>query len=548
MIGEHGVGRVPSARPSSGVLLSRAGRVPSSHHGVHTPMPMTAGGMFRMPKDKRYYMHTMKSHMNLIREELIKLQRQTAIYRTTGNQTAFRKIAESSAQTYSENQELLTIYNLVLEIQASQDKYVKLSYETNLLKEKNKLCLTDLDNLISARVLREESIEGIKKEIEEEQRYVQEIIDSLPDDEKAQYTNLYNNNKSILPKIRKTEDELKACRESYKQLKKTLNKSVNKQKYFVLIQNLNKGKKHKESLEIESKEMLTPTQQRENLIQQVRTNKADTESLLNMLKLLEQDYQSKEERLEILKFQLSENNAKHLKKHKELRQREILINSFNSTFPEKSASLIVRIETAKNEILLLLKASAKSIADLNFEELDNIQLNLNQSSEADIKDRINLFAMRLARLLDCKVKYQKDIEAIKEKRVLLQRDLKKFENPERVKEDTETKYLSQTYKRDELRHTLLTTKSAVTEAERIQAELDPQLYDNNIYKTIQELEKELEAVDNEIQDIKSSLNQMQIKEAISNKLRDIESLVFLKNEQLVKTARAKKPKVVESTP
>ncbi|KAF5275354.1 hypothetical protein FQR65_LT04182 [Abscondita terminalis] len=510
-------------------------------------MPMTASGMFRMPKDKRYYMHTIKSHMNLIREELIRLQRKTAIHRTTGNQTRFRKLAESAAQTYSENQENLTIYNLVLEIQASQDKYVKLSYETNLLKEKNKQCLTDLDKLISAKMIREESIARIKKEIEEEQMHVQEVIDSLPDEDKAQYKDLYDTNKAILPKIRKIDEELKACRETYKQLNKTVNKSTNKQKYFILVQSLNKGKKHKETLELENQQVMSPSQQRQNLIQQVRTNKADTESLLNMLKLLEQDYQSKEERLEILKFQLSENNAKHLKKHKELRQREILINSFNSTFPQKSESLTARIKAAKNDILLILQASAKSIADLNFEELDNIQLNLNQSSEADMKDRINLFRLRLTRLRDCKTTYQKDIEMLKTKHISLKQDLKKFENPEMIREELEVNYQSQTHKRDELRQTLLTTKSAVTEAERIQAELDPQLYDNNIYKEIQQLEKQLEVVDNEIQETKSSLNVMQVKEAISNKLRDIESMVSLKNEQLIKFVLGKKPKLMDVT-
>ncbi|KAF5278626.1 hypothetical protein FQA39_LY00668 [Lamprigera yunnana] len=541
MIRENTAGRLPSARLSTGMPSSRSGMVMSAYQGIHTPMPMTAGTMYHMPKDRRYYMHTIKSHMNLIRDELIKLQRQTAIYRTSGNQAAYRKMAESSAQSYSENQETLTIYNLVLEIQASQDKYVKLSYETNSLKDKNKQYLNDLENLIAAKVVREESIVTLKKEIEEEQRHVQEIIDSLPDDERAQYMDLFEANKNILPKIKDAENELKKCRENYGQLTKILQKSANKQKYYVLIQNLNKVKKHRENLEIESTQTMTPAQQRENLIQQVRTNKADTESLLNMLKLLEQDYQSKEERLEILKFQLSENNAKHLKKHKELRQREILINSFNGTFLEKAALLKSRIETSQAEILWILKASSKSLADLNFEELDNVQQNLNQSSEADINDRIKLFALRLSRLQDCKVKYEKDIENIKEKRTTLQHDIKRYENPERVKEDLDSKYHVYLTKCDELRHTLSTTKSAVTEAERVQAELDPQLYGNNIYKEIQQLEKQLEQVENEIQDLKSSMNLVQVKEPITNKLQEIDELVSVRNQQLIKSVRSKRP-------
>ncbi|KAB0792425.1 hypothetical protein PPYR_14384 [Photinus pyralis] len=543
------------ARPSSRLSTSRAGRIntafnPMSSQGIHTPLPMTAGGVntYNMPKDRRYYMHTIKSHMNMIREEIIKLQRQTAVHRTAGNQTSFRKIAESSAQIYSENQETLTIYNLVLEIQASQDKYVKLSYETNLLKEKNKQSLIDLDNLISAKVLREESIATIKKEIEEEQRHVQEIIDSLPNKDKAQYMDLFAANTVIIPKIRHTEGELKLCQESYKQMKRTLNKSSAKQKYCNLIQGLNKAKQHKESLQLQSKEALTPSEQRENLIQQVRSNKADTESLTNMMKLLEQDYQNKEERLEMLKFQLSESNAKHLKKHKELRQRELLINSFNSTFLEKSKSLKERIQTAKREILLLLNASSKSISDLNFEELDNIQLNLNQSSEADINQRIQLFALRLTRLQDCKIKYEKEITKVKEKSGNLKREIKKFENPERVNEDLNTKCKHQSQKCNELQQTLFTTKAAVAETERIQEEIDPQLFDNNIYKEIQNLEKEIEEVDNEIQNLKGCIGRVQVRESISNKLREIESLASSRNEQLIKNGRSKKPTMSASSP
>lgn len=147
--------------------MSSASR-PITQQGLTGVRPIQTGssGINRIYKDKRYYMSLMQSHMNSIREELANLRKVTADHRTTSlNRLEARKTAEVSARNYAECQEILSVYNVVLEIQNSQDKIDKLAFETTTLKERNKHVLNELDVLVNYKVRREEKVVALKKDM-----------------------------------------------------------------------------------------------------------------------------------------------------------------------------------------------------------------------------------------------------------------------------------------------------------------------------------------------------------------------------------------------
>lgn len=108
--------------------------------------------------------------------------------------------------------------------------------------------------------------------------------------------------------------------------------------------------------------------------------------------------QNKQERLSELETELNEKNAARLKKHKELRDRDEHMKKFIEVFGEKSPVIREKIDTTQQQILIVLDLLTSSVVDINFEELDNIQSNLNQSSLEGLSNQYSLFSSRLARV------------------------------------------------------------------------------------------------------------------------------------------------------
>lgn len=105
--------------------------------------------------------------MNEIKAEIERLNKTTQEYKMASlNKQEYRRIAEENAKKFAEQQEMLNIYNTVLDLHMSKTKVEEIDAETAAIKKQNEETLKELENMFSFKVKLEDEIAALKKEID----------------------------------------------------------------------------------------------------------------------------------------------------------------------------------------------------------------------------------------------------------------------------------------------------------------------------------------------------------------------------------------------
>lgn len=216
-------------------------------------------------------MSRIQAHMNQIREEIGRLNRSTLDYRVAStNRQEMRKTAETTAKKLTEKQELLTVYNTALDMHLSKTRTEEIVAETSELKQKNEMLLKELDNVFQKKVRKEEEIEDLKKKITEEEAFIKSLIEKLSPEFKEKYYALAEENKKTLENIAHMQEKIKESKELIEKYKGNIIQSIAKQKKLQILRNISRLNMQKTELEAFVQNTLTPAQQREKLLEQVR--------------------------------------------------------------------------------------------------------------------------------------------------------------------------------------------------------------------------------------------------------------------------------------
>lgn len=106
--------------------------------------------------------------MNNIKDEIGRLEKSTKEYKITSlNKNEYRRQAEELAQELSKQQELLSEYNTILDINLSRTSLEQIHSETGELRRKNEHGVKELENAYNLKVKYEEQLRTIKKELAE---------------------------------------------------------------------------------------------------------------------------------------------------------------------------------------------------------------------------------------------------------------------------------------------------------------------------------------------------------------------------------------------
>lgn len=132
------------------------------------PAQTPKAGANRIYRDKRYYMSQIQSHMNKIKDEITRLDKETKEYKIMAlNKNEYRRQAEELAQELTKQQELLNEYNTVLDINLSRTSLDQIHTETSELRRNNERKLKELENAYNLKVKYEDQLRAIKKELAE---------------------------------------------------------------------------------------------------------------------------------------------------------------------------------------------------------------------------------------------------------------------------------------------------------------------------------------------------------------------------------------------
>lgn len=180
-------------------------------------MPTPSFGHFqrRVYFDKRYYMTTIQSHMNSIRDEIINLKNNTAKQKpTSATLHNDRKAAKEEAANYAQYQQQLSVLNIALEMHLSRISPEQAIAETAAANKNNAAVVEELERMFIQKSTREEIKAKLEKDIDNEDKRTQMIIEKLPPEQAQEYMLFSEENKKLLDRIGKMQEEIRTVKES----------------------------------------------------------------------------------------------------------------------------------------------------------------------------------------------------------------------------------------------------------------------------------------------------------------------------------------------
>lgn len=211
----------------------------------------------------------------------------------------------------------------------------QLHNETLALREKNDSIQNQLEQTFRDRQTKEMQNVHLEETIAAEKRKMNEMIYSLSVEEQNKYRelqiiceNLKEENVAIYGKIE----------EVMKQKEKLSGIVMNSQarsEAVKLQSKLREMMAKRNQLKEEEINRLSPAQEREKLISEVRINNQSISAINKQLKIISDQLEEKRQELAQLEQDLEEGSSERFTKFKELKKRDEMMESFQQSFPEQ---------------------------------------------------------------------------------------------------------------------------------------------------------------------------------------------------------------------
>lgn len=234
--------------------------------------------------------------------------------------------------------------NLALESSSTGATRQQLQNETMVFRERNELMQNQLEQVFRERQNREQQNQQLEAAITNEKAKMHEMIYSLSPDER----NRYLEHQLMCEKLKAENAEIHEHIESAIRQKEKLSSSViNSQSRLEAVKlhsKLRETVAKRNQLKDEENNRLTPAQEREKLINEVRTNNQAISSINKQTKIVADQLTEKRDYLQQVEQDLDEGSSERHVKYKELRKRDEMMSSFIETFhaslaKEKQSSL-----------------------------------------------------------------------------------------------------------------------------------------------------------------------------------------------------------------
>lgn len=222
--------------------------------------------------------------------------------------------------------------NLALESSSSGATRQQLQNETMVFRERNELMQNQLEQTFKERQTREQQNQQLETAIANEKSKMQEMIYSLSADER----NRYLEHQIMCEKLKSENAEIHERIESAIKRKEKLSSSViNSQSRLEAVKLHSKFREtiaKRNQMKDEESNRLTPAQEREKLINEVRMNNQAISSINKQTKIITDQLSEKKECLQQIEQDLDEGSSERHTKYKELRKRDEMMTSFLESF------------------------------------------------------------------------------------------------------------------------------------------------------------------------------------------------------------------------
>lgn len=225
--------------------------------------------------------------------------------------------------------------NITLDAANSNVSRQQMQQETVALRERNESLQSQLETVFGERQAKETINATLEKEIEAERNKINKVIEAMPDTEQTKYHQLEQLAQKLGNENNKMHEQINEMMNQKTNLE-TMVRSTNERNEAVrLMTKLNELQLKLDAAKEEEQNRLTPAQEREKLIADVRENKQALNSIQHQIKIAEDTLSEKRELLQQIEDDLDEGGSERHAKYKELRVRDETMTTFMETFKDK---------------------------------------------------------------------------------------------------------------------------------------------------------------------------------------------------------------------
>jgi intraflagellar transport protein 74 len=348
----------------------------------------TAASSMRQVKDKRYWMSLIQTKLQEILQETEKLKREKKnLDRETSARKLYEKKVKEQAKELSSNlinfyylsaynlkiplinllptalHAKLTEMNLALDTGGNGASRQLLQNEAVAFREKNEVMQNQLEQIFKDRQAKENHNQQLEEAMESEKAKVDELIFSLNPDDQNKYREL----QIICERLKSENAEIHGTIEETVKRKEKLSANVmNSQSRMEAIKLQSKLREvvaKRNQLKDEEVNRLTPAQEREKLISEVRVNNQSINSINKQMKIVSDQLQEKRDNLQLIEQDMEEgkNSSERYVKFRELKKRDEMMSTFLDSFHTQLA----KEKQSELRLFLLIKSLYERV--LNFQ-------------------------------------------------------------------------------------------------------------------------------------------------------------------------------------
>lgn len=222
--------------------------------------------------------------------------------------------------------------NIVLDSHSSGTTRQQLQQEAAAIRERNENVQSQLELLFSERQSKEDKNKELERKIGEEKSKINEMIFALSPSDQERYRQHEKQLEQLRMENSEIHDEIDALIKQQQRMEATLSTSQTRMEAARLLTKLNELVAKRNSLREEEANRLTPAQEREKLIVEVRANNQALTSMNKQMKQIEDQLNDKKETLQQIEQDLEESNSERHVKYMELKRRDETMSAFMATF------------------------------------------------------------------------------------------------------------------------------------------------------------------------------------------------------------------------
>ncbi|XP_039423496.1 intraflagellar transport protein 74 homolog isoform X2 [Corvus cornix cornix] len=389
-----GVGLTSSSRPASSSRTPSAGRIgtamppstarPGSRGGSLTPggvlssqvkvadRPVTQQGLSgiktamkgpqRQIMDKTYYLGVLRSKTNELTTEINKLQEEVEMYKQEKSvYLSYEKRAEALAGEIKDFQGQLADYNMVLDILNTSTDMAEVIRDYNMLKVQNDRDTQSMDKIFTERQVTEKLIQDVEEDIKREKVVADDIMKETSQENQAKYMEMKAANEKLSQELIVQQQELDALNVEEESLRAEIAHSGVKQKAVQMYEKLHELKEHRDKMIAEDKNVESPQEERERLLNQVKDDSQKIASMERQLAEVKGKIDHFKKVIQRLDMDLENHRGEENWKYKELKKREESMDNFLETFEDVKSQELERKAQIEANVVALLELTSRNL-------------------------------------------------------------------------------------------------------------------------------------------------------------------------------------------